>query len=92
MKSEVRSVSLYEFEYNDWIVQYLFQPVGQSLRGVVSSNAEWENKLRATIDGMLVGVPLGEPMVSVIEAPFVGNQYAGEHRDFAHVSWQKSFT
>jgi hypothetical protein len=56
----------------------------------VSSNAEWENKLRATFDGMFVGVPLGEPVVSIIGAPFVSNQYAGEYLDFVHVSWQKS--
>jgi hypothetical protein len=39
-----------------------------------------------------VGVPLGEPIASVIRAPFIDNQYAGEYLDFdIHVSWQKCF-
>ena len=91
VKPEVRSVVFYEFEINDAAVQYLFEPTGQSIPGVVSSNVEWENKLRATVHGMLVGVPLGEPVASVIGAPFIGNEYAGGHLDFLHVSWQKCF-
>jgi hypothetical protein len=47
--------------------------------------------IRAILYGMLVGVPLGEPMVSTIGAPFVDNQYAGKYLDFVKVSWQKSF-
>jgi hypothetical protein len=58
----------------------------------VSSTIEWENELRAIVGGMLVGVPLGELRASVIRAPFIENQYAGEYLDFEiHVSWQKCF-
>jgi hypothetical protein len=81
----------YEFESNGAIVQYLFEPIGQALPNIVNSSAEWENMLRATFDRMLVGMPWGKPIVSVIGAPFVGNQYAGEDLDFVRVSWQKSF-
>lgn len=90
-------VAFYEFilDNNDAIIQYLFEPVPllviPTSPGVVSSNAEWEKRLRATVNGMLGGVPLREPRVSITEAPFVGNQYAGEYLDFVNVAWQKCF-
>lgn len=37
-----------------------------------------ENELRAIVGGMLVGMPLGEPIALVIRAPVIDDQYAGE--------------
>jgi len=83
---------IFILEGNNTVVQYLFTLSGPPIPHVVSSTAEWENELRATIGGMLVGAPLGEPRASVIRAPFINDQYAGGYLDFdIHVSWQKCF-
>jgi hypothetical protein len=96
MEPELRSVAFYEFilRNGDTVVQYLFKPASLLIIPTgpsAVSNAEWEKRLRAAVDGMFVGVPLGEPMVSIIGAPFAGNQYAGEYLDFLQVSWQVCF-
>ena len=97
MKPDVRSVT-FVLDDNDAVVQYLFEPAPFSIiptnqfgPSVMSSNTEWEKKLRAIVNEMLGGVPLGEPMVSIVEAPFIGNQYAGKDLGFVDVSWQKCF-
>lgn len=93
-------MAFYQFilDKNSATVQYLFEtvrlsaiPISQLSPGVTSSNVEWENKLRATVNRILGGVPLGESRVLIIEAPFVGSQYAGEYMDFVDVAWQKCF-
>jgi hypothetical protein len=86
-------VKFYEFilEDKDAVVQYLFEPAGQSVACIASSETEWERKLYATIDKMLSGVPFGKPIVSVTSAPLFANQYGGKYLDIVPVSWQKCF-
>lgn len=80
-----------EIENDSKTIQYLFQPTDQPFPSVASSNTSWEKKIRAMLCGQLVDVPLGKPVVSIIGAPFLNNQYAGDYLDFLEVSWQKSF-
>jgi hypothetical protein len=89
-KPEVKHYEL-KLEDKDAIVQYLFKPAGQSVDCIARSETEWKHKLHATIEEILVGVPFGEPVVSVIPAPLFGNQYGGDYLDIVDVSWQKCF-
>jgi hypothetical protein len=93
----VRNLRSDEFIFGnkDAIVQYLFKPAPLSIVPTSQfghnaiSNAEWGKKLRTIVHGMLIGVPLREVVVSNIEAPFVGNRYAGEYLDYIGVSWRQ---
>ncbi|KAL5330983.1 hypothetical protein ACEPPN_000510 [Leptodophora sp. 'Broadleaf-Isolate-01'] len=91
MELDVGESKLCEFETNGEIFQYLFEPTGQLLPGVVSSDAAWKIIIRDVLRGMLNGVPLDKPVVSTIGAPFFNNQYVADELDFLEVLWQKSF-
>jgi len=60
-------------------------PAGRSV------GPDWEEKLHATISKMLKGLPLGEPRVTMIKAPFICNEYAGGLLDLVRASLQQCF-
>jgi hypothetical protein len=57
----------------------------------ITSIAEWEEMLKDTANELLEGVPLDQPRITTILAPYFDNKCAGECLEMDKVSWQNCY-